>query len=86
VAAEATLGVSLKTRSMSSAHCVRAHMFGDFMPNPFNSSSTGSGPGTGTELFDGGLGDAGTVNVSCNQSLPVAVWIIGRSTDCVNPV
>lgn len=83
VAVEATTGVTLKTKPSLGQHCVRQHNFGDFLPDPFNSSGSGSMTGGG-DLFDAGT-DAGTVNVSCNQTPPVAVWIIGRDASCVNP-
>lgn len=79
VAVEATTGVTLKTKTTSSSRCARAHQFGDFMPDPFNGTSSGSGTG---DLNDGGVTDAATVTVTCNTAPPVAVWLIGRQGSC----
>ncbi|HUQ06299.1 MAG TPA: hypothetical protein VM261_27530 [Kofleriaceae bacterium] len=86
LALEATTGVSLKTKSTSSSHCSRVHPFGNFMPNPFNSTGTGTGgmPGLdgGTSFDSGTSSDAGTATVTCNSAPPVAVWIIGHGGGC----
>jgi hypothetical protein len=84
VAVEGTTGVTLKTKTSVGSHCSRAHSFGNFLPNPFNAEGSGS---SGGDITDGGVSttDAGTVTVSCNQTPPVAVWIIGRDGTCVNP-
>ncbi len=79
LAVEATALVTLRTKSPNTDRCVRAHGFGDFMPNPYSASGTGGGS---MALFDGGV-DAGNVNVTCNTAPPVAVWLIGKSTSCI---
>jgi hypothetical protein len=82
LAVETTGGIILKTRPSASSHCARSHSFGNFMPNPFNASGSGSGS---TEIMDGGLMDAGTVTVTCTPSPPVAAWVVGREGCISNP-
>lgn len=87
VAVETTSLVTLRQKQVTVNRCVRAHTFGDFLPNPFNASGYGGGidPGGGSGSGPGSGADAGTdagVIVTCASSSPVAVWIIGQRTSC----
>jgi hypothetical protein len=81
LAIEVTTGVTLRTKTAAASRCTRSHPFGNYMPNPYNVAGSGSSSGS-LSISDGGVGDAGTVTVTCNSAPPVAVWIIGRPGTC----